>query len=163
MTTTTARQELQDALERVVWRFRDMTAQDIKVLSQQLAGSTRTRRSNPLLDTLARGRVLAHLLEAELPDATPSAAVGNGYEERTPWRPRLPNSQAGDRSLALQTAHAALKVLFLLLPEPLNCPSASGSIRGVSLWATSSARCPDSGPSLVAARRQLVVRRQHAV
>ncbi|MFE1315731.1 hypothetical protein [Streptomyces sp. NPDC058755] len=28
--TTTVRQELQDVLERVVWRFRGMTAQDVK-------------------------------------------------------------------------------------------------------------------------------------
>jgi hypothetical protein len=112
MTTTTARQELVDALELVVRRFRGMTAQEIKVLSQQLAGGgTRTRRSNPLLDALARGRVLEHLVQAELPDVAASAAAVAGYEDRTPWRPRLPKSPAGDRSLALQIAHACLKIL----------------------------------------------------
>ncbi|MFI7296896.1 hypothetical protein [Streptomyces sp. NPDC050121] len=111
MTTTTARRELRDALEQVVRRFRSMTAQEIRVLSQQLAGGTRTRRSNPLLDSLARGRVLKHLVEAELPDAAASAAVAGGYEGRTPWRSRLSNAAAGDKNLALQIAHACLKIL----------------------------------------------------
>ncbi|MEV5989362.1 hypothetical protein AB0L85_31040 [Streptomyces sp. NPDC052051] len=111
MTTTTARQELQDALVLVVRQFLGMTAQEIKVLSQQLAGGTRTRHSNLLLDTLARGQVLEHLVQAELSaDAASSAAV-TGYEDRTPWRPRLPNSPTGGRSLALQIAHACLKIL----------------------------------------------------
>jgi len=113
MTTTTARQDLQDALERVLRQFRGMTAQGIKALSQQLASGTRSRRPNALVDALARGRVLEHLLEAELPDAdaAATAVVEAGYKDRTPWRPRLPNSQEGSRGLALQTARAALKVL----------------------------------------------------
>ncbi|MFI1376095.1 hypothetical protein ACH4UY_29315 [Streptomyces longwoodensis] len=109
--TTTARQELRDALEQVVRRFRSMTAQEIRVLSQQLAGGTRTRRSNLLLDSLARGRVLQHLVEAELPDAAALAAVTDGYEDRTPGRSRLSNAAAGDKTLAVQIAHACLRIL----------------------------------------------------
>ncbi|MFF8646596.1 hypothetical protein [Streptomyces sp. NPDC015345] len=136
MTTTTARQELQDALERVVRRFRGMTAQEIKVLSQQLAGGrTRTRGSNPLLDMLARGRVLEHLVQAELPDAAASSAAVAGYEDRTPWRPRLPNSSAGDRSPALQIARACLKIMAssdrFIIPEAVE--RAAGYVCGPQL------------------------------
>ncbi|MFF4733555.1 hypothetical protein ACFY3M_51945 [Streptomyces mirabilis] len=113
MTKTTGRQDLQDGLERVLRQFRAMTAQDIKALSQQLTGGARSRRSNALVERMARGRVLEHLLEADLPaaDAAAAAVLEAGYEDRTPWRPRLPDSQEGSRSLALQTARAALKIL----------------------------------------------------
>ncbi|MFE7116306.1 hypothetical protein ACFU99_12900 [Streptomyces sp. NPDC057654] len=107
--TTVARQDLQEGLERALRRFRSMTPQDIKVLSRQLAGTTRARRFNALTEALARGRVLDHLLETEFPDA--AAAAEPSDEDGTPRQPHDPHSGADSRSLASQAARTALKIL----------------------------------------------------
>ncbi|WP_329550435.1 hypothetical protein [Streptomyces sp. NBC_00696] len=105
--TTVARQDLPEGLERALRRFRSMTPQDIKVLSWQLAGTTRARRFNALTKALARGRVLDYLLETEFPDAAAAAEAAD--VDRTPRQPHDPHPGAGPRSLVSQAARTALK------------------------------------------------------
>jgi hypothetical protein len=78
-----------------------MTPQDIKALSQQLSNGRRPRRFNALTETLARGRILDHLLEAGFPDpaAVSSTALKTASEGSTA------------RSLASQMARIALRIM----------------------------------------------------